>query len=646
MLLAVVSFAVFLAPLASDVFKALFFRIPPVYRWGLGQVSLIALLAVGLYRLLLVRPTDAWPPPNHAPGEACAGDRWVPWVLRAAVLSLAIPFVQHPDGLGFGDWDFFLEKYEGMRRTVLEWGQFPWWNPWNKGGFPLAAHPLISPVSVAGPLVLALGTTRGLGLADAACLLIAVEGAYRLARLWLGEPWSAALVGLVFGLNGGIIIHAAQNYSVVMSYCGLPWLAFYTFQPGGRFSTGLKLGFWLAFVVLNGIEYVSLYGCVLMAAIWMRSLRVQPVECRRRQLVNTLAAAGTCLALCGWRLATAWVVLRDDRREHVTSWDESVWSIPRYLMARPPVNWYQIIPGRHHADFISLVSYVGPVVVILGLVSLVYGWRWWHTLALACTWLALGSTRWYHLSRWLADWPLFGSTHVVTRWRYVALLGLGMAAGSVLARWRRSSDRGVRRWAAFLVVVVAVDFVSLGHQQFPLAFSVPRSPEVFPGPPVRTIVNVRDGLGYPCILRGYGVIRGYEPMLSYRRDTPTLRRAREDPDYRGEAWTSGGRVEPVFWSPNRIVFQVEPGQEVAINQNPGSWWRANGRPAFPGRRCAETMLPFVATADSRGRLELRIQPRGLAAGVGLHFAGAGLLAIAWLLREKPLRPWARWPETG
>src|SRR5262249_11361297 len=162
------------------------------------------------------------------------------------------------------------------------------------------------------------------------------------------------------------------------------------------------------------------------------------------------------------------------------------------------------------------------------------------------------------------------------------------------------------------------DFVVLGFQQLPRAFRIPPDPDRFPGPTVPDIVNVRDGLGFPCAMRGYGVIRGYEPMLSYRRDAPTLRLSRDDPDYRGEAWTKDETVSPVWWSPNHLIFQVRPGQEVTINQNPSSWWWINGRQAFPGRRCAETLVPFIVRADADGKIDLRIHPRGLMTGLWLH----------------------------
>jgi hypothetical protein len=391
---------------------------------------------------------------------------------------------------------------------------------------------------------------------------------------------------------------------------------------------GLALGFWLAFAVLNGIQYLTLYAGLLIAAILIRAFRVLPPQNRARAAVQLFAAGAMCLALTGWRLLPVLLVLRHDQREWITTWDVSVAEALRALLVRPEPEWSRIIPGRHHATYIELVSYVGPVVIALAGVSVYLRWRWWHTFSLITGWLALGSVRWYHPSYWLSSWPLFSSAHVVTRWRYVALLGLGLAAGSVVAHWRRSINAYVRSIAAFLTLIIGSDLVLLAYQQFPLAFSIAADSRFFPGPPIGTIVNVRDGKGYPCVLRGYGVIRGYEPMLSYRRDAPTLRKAREDPDYRGEAWTANGPIEPVYWSPNRIVFQLKPGQDVYVNQNPGSWWWANGRPAFPDRRCAELMVPFIARADASGRLELEIHPAGLTAGLSLQAAGVVCVILA------------------
>jgi hypothetical protein len=625
-------FAAFLWPLAADVSSAWFFAVPWIIRWSLAQAAIVAGIVAGLVQLWVVYPSDVWPSASDLrPGTTTS--RWMPWLLRFAVASLAIPMLENPDGLGFADWDFVLDKFEAVRRTILIWGQFPWWNPWCRGGFPLAAEPQIGAMSIATPMVLAMGTPIGLRVAAILCVWIAVEGAYRLGWLWFREPWAAAAVALVYGLNGAVSVSLAVGYIIAMSYGSLPWLAYHAFRIGEGFRHGIGLGFWMAFTLMNGLQYLSLYAVLLVAAVWLRALRVQPRGQRGELLRHTMGAVGLFLVISGWRLATVYLVLLDDRREAMTLWDESVTAIWRHLLVRPGIDW-PATSGRHWDWYVSVTSYVGPAVVLLAVMSLARGWRWWHTLVAITGWLAIGSRHWYQPSYWLADWPFVGSAHVVTRWRFVAMLGIGLAAGSVLARWRASGQWARATLAAAAVLVIAADFLALASGQVALAFSVTPDRRWFPDPPVREIVNLGDGIGYPCVLRGYGVIRGYEPMLGYRRDAPTLRRPREDPSYRGEAWTDEGGIRPVSWSPNRLIFQVRPGQEVFINQNPGSWWLVNGRRGFEGRRCAEPMLPFAVKADGTGRLELRIDPPGLKTGIILHGIGAMLLASAASLRRR------------
>ena len=134
------------------------------------------------------------------------------------------------------------------------------------------------------------------------------------------------------------------------------------------------------------------------------------------------------------------------------------------------------------------------------------------------------------------------------------------------------------------------------------------------------------------------MIEGYQPLLSYYRNAPTLRLWVGHPDYVGESWTARGPVEPVEWSPNRLVFQVEPHEEVHVNQNPGSWWLVNGERRFADLRCAVMMEPFAVEADDEGRLVLQVRPPDLWVAPVLHGVGLLLVVAAWPWRRPPPPP--------
>jgi hypothetical protein len=605
--------------------------IPWWFKKVCGWVVFLGILALLARRLLAVKPGDAWPEPPAIPAAGPAAF-WRPWALRLATLSLAWPLLKAPENLGFGDWDYFLEKFEAIRRTILIYGEFPWWDPWCRGGVPLAAGPQVGLVSIATPLVLAFGTSVGLRLAALLMLLIAAEGARKLADRLFGDPWASTLTALIYALNGGLLVDTVAGYFIPMSYAAIPWLVDGVFRLERSRRAGVSLGSWGAFVVLGGIQYPSIHGVLLAALVWVRALRVLDGPRRRRLLAHSAIAVGVALALSGWRLSTLALVMRDFPRQIPPSGDETLASILNHLLNRPAKDLLRG-PEALPPYFWEATCYVGPAVLIAATLSLAGGWKWFHTVTLGCGWLAAGGSRWSLPSYWLGHWPVFSTMHAVGRWRFAAMLGLGLAAGSAVARWR--SRGGARRFAATaLVLVVAADFLALGHQTLHLAFSVKPAASAFPGMASSALISIAEWPGFPAILVNRAVVHGYEPLLGYDRHATTARTWRGHPAYRGEFSVGGEPVQPVFWSPNRVVLRVEPGAMVSINQNPGSWWSINGRPGDPSLRCVEMNRPFMAAADAQGRLVLQISPKGLAAGYALHALGFGLI-LAGLLASRP-----------
>ena len=606
----------------------LYYAIPWWVRKSVGWVAFAALLAVLTRRLLQVQPGDN-PVPEDAGRNA---PWWLGWVGLIAVTTLGVPLLQHPENLGFGDWDLFLGKYEAARRTIALYGQFPWWDPWTRGGFPLAANPQCGVWGVAMPLVLLFGTSVGMRLATLVCFLLAFEGMRRLARLWLGDPVAAVFAALIYALNGGVLVAAVAAYHVSMCYPALPWMLYFVFKLEQRQRNGLWLGFWAAFNLLNGIQYFTVYTVLILAVVWLRRLAVIWVTRRGelgRFLTHSVLAFGVFLALAGWRLVTTGVVYHDFPRVYYSGFDETPWKILTHLLGRPSAATLARLEVPY---FWETTCYIGPVVLVLAAISLRGGWRWWHTLAGVCGWLAAGSVAWYHPSYWLAHFPAFSTMHAVPRWRFMAMLGVALAAASVVTNWYRDGRRS-RRWLAHLAIIaVSADYIAYGFEVLPVAFSIPPTESRFPGPelPAGSMVQIDEWPGFAAISRGYGVIHGFEPLLGYDRQAPTARHWRGGLDDHGEAWTDEGPAQVIRWTPNQVVLQVQPSQRVYLNQNPGSWWWLNGRPAFPEWRVAEKDRPFAVLADDQGRVELKIYPKGLRWGVLTHSAGVVLTVGAWL----------------
>jgi hypothetical protein len=617
-----------------------FMAIPWPIRWWMGELTFLALVT-GLIVLGLRRsPPRPWALLDPGLGSERGTHRAIAWGLQAITVSFAWPFFAGRDGWGaIGDWDLHLQWYEALHASVLRFGQFPWWNPWNSGGWLLAAEPQFGLVAIDTPLVLLFGTSVGLRLAALAYLMLAVEGSRRLARLWLADPWAVAVVSVLYGWSGAIIDATMKCHALTMCHSFLPWILLFAFQIDRGVRPAIGLGIASAASVLAVIQYPTAYAAMIAGCVLVWGFLAQPSRSARvRYAAHLGVALGVFLTLAGWRTALTGLVFVHHPRKVPTAVDIPIHYWLDALLWRPVPS-----PEFYKDTYVYYLScYIGPIATVAAFLSFRRGWRWWHTLLIACFVMATGSAEFYHPGYWVRKWPVFSVMHVVDRWRFPGSLGLALAAGSELQSWRSRSAR-FRPLATALALGIVLDLAVYAHQCLPSAWSIPPEEVHFPeGPASPTIVNIiaselyGNTEGFECLTKGYGVIRGYTPQLGYNRGRQTARLWRGHPAYLGEAWSEGASVTPTYWSPNRIEFRVQPYQEVSINQNPGSWWWINGAPAFPHLRSAEPTRPFVVRADSQGWLRLQIRPEGEKLAIGLTLAGIAIASL-WLGIAQNLR---------
>jgi hypothetical protein len=190
------------------------------------------------------------------------------------------PLFEHPNGLGIIDWDEKLSYYGAVLKSVIEYGQLPFWNPWKCGGDVLWQNPLVPLLSP----VYALATIMPVALAIKVEIVlhywIGFIGMHLLLTEVVGLTFLPLVVYLasIFTLSGAPAIHLQVGHSVFLPAFYLPWLLFF-------FLRAMKSG---------AIRDALLGGAVLASGI-QSGLASSPFRSQDRYSHGTTDSSGVIL---------------------------------------------------------------------------------------------------------------------------------------------------------------------------------------------------------------------------------------------------------------------------------------------------------------------------------------------------------------
>ena len=137
---------------------------------------------------------------------------------------------------GTFDWGYFFFLAEVDRKTVVEFGQLPLWNPYYCGGAVHLANPQTYFLSPTFLFIAVFGTALGIRLTFTAAILLAVDGMRRfLGALGVG-PIGALIGGTGYALSGTIAQHLGGGHVGWVGLCVLPYVlhAFHRAMAGQR----------------------------------------------------------------------------------------------------------------------------------------------------------------------------------------------------------------------------------------------------------------------------------------------------------------------------------------------------------------------------------------------------------------------------
>jgi len=557
---------------------------------------------------------------------------WLPYLVFAAITGvLAFPILKNIGNWGVRDWDLFTTLQAAAVRSIVEYHQFPFWNPYIGGGNILFAHPEVSVLNPLFALQLIWGPLIGLKLQILAVYFIGFVGTYKMARQFGVGRQAAYLPPVVFMLSSYMILHMAVGHIPFHFFSALPWLIFFykksLDKPVHIFSAGgvvafMILGSGAAVPLLFSLFFLSLFSLFDIGSgkkLW------PPVFVLAAGLSGMLFAAVKFFPMVDYLLRNPWIP------------EGTVQTTPVSALFDMFLNFNQSVYADHVRGYVwgwhEYGAFIGPITVVLALVAIIGNFRkaWpFLVLVVVSLLLVLGSF-WPPFSPWdmLHRLPGFESIRVPSRFSILAVLCVAILSGY-------GADCLLAFVKSHKLILFSVLFMSvLGIN---LYVCLPVLGEAFTRLPESPMKHddFRQTVGdpnrmYAAFLANEGTIRaGW--VSAYRPGRGIMGMGD-----RVEEWYSPNdavRVMNREFSPNRLTFSLasEKGGELIISQGYDVGWRT-----MDERKLTSTseLISFQAKAGKQ-RVELYYYPRFFLFGLWVSVLSIAL-AVSGLFLKCRLR---------
>ncbi len=540
------------------------------------------------------------------------------------LLSLPIflflwPFLVRDNAILVGDWDYFAQLYEAARKSIVEYNQFPWFNPWIGGGVPLYANPQFGLVSLQMPLIILFGTLTGLRLAVLAYFLVGFWGMRSLLLRLGSDRLYAILLSFIWTFSSFPVWRIAGGHFTFSTYFLAPW--FFLLLLNVRLRLGwLWLGLFSAFLLNQSLHYLTIH--ILMIALAL--VLYQFFFMRKKYSLSIyqfispyIWAVLVTVPLIAHKLFFTLQYLHDFPRTPPFQGGVPINVLSAGLTFRGtkifnPVEFYKGGLGwSEYAAYFGLISLILLSYVLVknlekiskipkSTVLLVGGLLLVFLIALG----DFGPLSPYGIMK---DLPIFNQMQVPSRW-------LGWFVFGAIVMLSKLPRKAI---FVFLLAFSVLDVfqssfhtINYDHGKYIPPTKVNSSftqQSFYKNTPDFSINSLRL---LHATQANIGDIYGYEPLVGFAGDINygysglTNRCDGATPDCN---FVLSNNAKVLYWSPNYIRLLRTSGGDIVLNINPGSYWRANGVRLFSSSDVVSLKQDFVVK-DESSDIALNIDP--------------------------------------
>lgn len=547
-----------------------------------------------------------------------------------------------------GDSDYFFQLYEAIRKSIIEYGQFPWWNPWVGGGVPLFANPQAGVISLQTPLVLLFGAVIGLKLSVVVYSLISFWGTYVLLKRSIKTSHLvSALLSFCWIANGFFVAHLFDHYTFI--YFMLVPLGLHLQLNITEKRYWMYFGSFLGFMALASFHYAFLQSVIIFAAVGVGQLASTLLgkEGNAKGLVKRYVLAGALFAgMAGIRIAYTIQYVFDFPKSYVEPANSIALLLKGLLTPGANANFVKGAYLKGPDGGYSLGEYSAYVGVLLfgavALIGCILVRKLWlqykkdsvlrvdrPTLGLVALFVLLmlvvlvakGGSDGLAPFSIIKMIPGYTNMRVPSRW----LIWFGLLSIIIVAFYMGPRVRGrAKAVVAGLVLMAVLELTVTGawymRAQFTREAVVFRDPKAEflqyenYNPTINGEVAIRAlqnntmdrstvMFEYESTRNNVGELFGYEPLNLTLFDT--MGRCGVN---KGCGFVDSKNAQVVSWSPNKVVLKRLGAGDVVLNLAPSNYWLVNGQRLKPAARVIEK--DKIVISDEANELVLEIRPKG------------------------------------
>ena len=557
------------------------------------------------------------------------GNRWFRIALLCAPIVLYyLPLLLTGNKIAAGDEDYYTALYAAFRRIVLDYHQFPWWDPWIAGGVPLFGNIQFGLISIPTPFVLLFGAPFGLKVSLVAYGIIGFFGVRRLLSRYFNTPQLRAVaIAYIFIFCGFFAARARMGHFTFPLAALTPWILYYCFYITER-RAWLKLGIWLSLLILSSPHYIAIMTLYIVAGIvaWKAGraiIQTQGVRPALRKYQATvmaiLKAAAMVAALTAYRMFYVLDFFRDHQRaldissEKYTTLHnvfQAIWWNPNFVTTPDQGltwGWGEI---ETYIGFTTLLA-----LCLIGVAALVYYRKNFRqqfsrsviimvVVLMIFLLVGLGDFARFAPYKLAQHLPLFSAMRVATRWVF-------WVAGVVLLILAAYRGRRFARTITCLCIIAAVELlirypVLISGPYFITTYQYRSATAPFyeerynrvPRPQYANDVQYQkdywfDQNLYESTQNNIGQVFASDSLLYKAALGETIRCGVGAINRMPCPFVRSHNAVVTYWSPNTIKLKRTAPGPIELDMNPGSGWRVNDTYPFRSAGSVSATAQFI-----------------------------------------------------